>query len=46
MMIIVCYLVVSRVPSVHDLDSITSLFSDHMSDIGVPENNKVTLLKS
>jgi hypothetical protein len=33
------------VSSVHDFDSITPLFSDHMPYIGVSEN-KVTLTKS
>jgi hypothetical protein len=46
MMTVVCYLVFSRVPSVHDFISITLLFSDHMPDTGVPENNRVTLSKS
>jgi hypothetical protein len=34
------------VPSVGGFDSITLLFSDHTSDIGVLENNMITLLKS
>jgi hypothetical protein len=42
----VCSLVLARVPSVHNFDSITLLFSDHTPDIGVMENNRVTLLKS
>jgi hypothetical protein len=46
MTIIVCYLVLACVPSIHDFDSIISLFSDHMGDTGVLENNRVTLLKS
>jgi hypothetical protein len=46
MMIVACYLVLSRVPFVHDFGSITPLFSDHTPNTGVPENNKVTLSKS
>jgi predicted ThiF/HesA family dinucleotide-utilizing enzyme len=43
---IACYLVLSRVHFIHDFDNITPLFSDHMSDIVVPENNRVMLSKS
>jgi hypothetical protein len=43
---VACYLVLARVPSIHDFGNITPTFSDHMHDTGVPENNKVTLLKS
>jgi hypothetical protein len=46
MMTIVCYLVLSRIPSIHDFYSIIMLFSDHMLDAGVLENNRVTLSKS
>jgi hypothetical protein len=46
MMTIACYLVMSRVPSVHDFTSITELFSNHMPDTSVSENNRVTLSKS
>jgi hypothetical protein len=46
MMIVVYYMILSHVPYVHDLDSITPLFSDHMPDTGVSENNRVILLKS
>jgi hypothetical protein len=35
----VCSLVLAHVPSVHNFDSITLMFSDHMLDIGVKENN-------
>jgi hypothetical protein len=45
-MIVVCYLVLSHVPSVHDFDSITPHFFNHMSDTSVLENNKVMLSKS
>jgi hypothetical protein len=38
MVIVVCSLVLARVPSVHDFNSITSLFSDHTPDINVMEN--------
>jgi hypothetical protein len=30
----------------NDFDNITPLFFNHTPDIGVPENNRVTLLKS
>jgi hypothetical protein len=43
---IACYLVLSHVPSIHDFDNITPLFSDHMPDIGVPKNNRVAMSKS
>jgi hypothetical protein len=46
MAVIVCSLVLAHVPSIHNFDSITLLFSDHMLDIGVKENNGVTLSKS
>jgi hypothetical protein len=48
MIVVVFYLVLSHVPFVHDFDSITMLFSNHTldTDIGVPENNRVTLSKS
>jgi hypothetical protein len=46
MMIVVCYLVLSHVPSVHGFDSITPHFFNHMSDTSVLENNKVMLSKS
>jgi hypothetical protein len=46
MMIVVCYLVLSRVPFIHDFDSMTLLFSNHTFVTGVPENNRVTLSKS
>jgi hypothetical protein len=36
----------SHVSSVHDFGSITPLFFDHMPNIGVMENNRITLLKS
>jgi hypothetical protein len=43
---IACSLVQAHVPSVHNFDSITMMFSDHMPDIGVTENNGVMLSKS
>jgi hypothetical protein len=46
MAVIVYSLVLARVPSVRNFDSITLLFSDHTLDIGVKENNGVTLSKS
>jgi hypothetical protein len=46
MVVVVCSLVLARVPSVHNFDSITLLFSDQTFDIGVKENNGVTLSKS
>jgi hypothetical protein len=46
MNIVTCYLVLCLVPSVHDFNNITSMFSDHMFDNGVPENNTVMLSKS
>jgi hypothetical protein len=39
MVVIACSLVLARVPSIHNFDSITLMFSDHMLDIGVKENN-------
>jgi hypothetical protein len=44
--VVACSLVLARVPSIRDFDSITPLFSNHTSDIGVTENNRVTLSKS
>jgi hypothetical protein len=41
-----CSLVLAYVSSVHDFGSITPLFSDHMPDIGVTENNGVMLSNS
>jgi hypothetical protein len=46
MIVIACYLVLSRVPFIHNFSSVTPLFSDHTSDTGVSENNRVTLSKS
>jgi hypothetical protein len=46
MMAIACYLVLARVPSIHDFDIITPLFSDHTPNTDVLENNRVTLQKS
>jgi hypothetical protein len=46
MVVVACSLVLARVPSIHNFDSITLLFSDHTLDIGVKENNGVTLSKS
>jgi hypothetical protein len=46
MMVVACFLILVRVPSVRNLDSITLLIYDHMLDIGVKENNGVTLSKS
>jgi hypothetical protein len=46
MTVVMCSLVLSHVPSVHNFDNITLLFSDHTLDIGVNENNGVTLSKS
>jgi hypothetical protein len=43
---VACYLVLARVPSIRNFDSITLLFSNHTLDIGVKENNRVTLSKS
>jgi hypothetical protein len=45
MVVVACSLVLARVPSVHNFGSITVLFFDHTSDIGVTENNGVTLSK-
>jgi hypothetical protein len=39
-------LVLARVTFVHNFGSITPMFSDHMPDTGVPENNIVLLSKS
>jgi hypothetical protein len=36
---------ISHVSFVHDFGSITLLFFDHMPNIDVPENNRVTLPK-
>jgi hypothetical protein len=41
----VCSLVLTRVSSVRNFDSITSLLSNHTPDIGVTENNEITLSK-
>jgi hypothetical protein len=46
MAVVTCSLVLARVPVIRDFDSITLLFSDHTLDIGVKENNGVTLSKS
>jgi hypothetical protein len=46
MVVVACSLVLAHVPSVHNFDSITLLFSDHTLDIGVKENKGVTLSKS
>jgi predicted ThiF/HesA family dinucleotide-utilizing enzyme len=46
MMIVAYYLVLSHVPYVHDFDNITPLFSDHVADTDVLENNRVMMLKS
>jgi hypothetical protein len=46
MTVVVCSLILAPVSSVCNFDSITLLFSDHMFDIGVKENNGVTLSKS
>jgi hypothetical protein len=46
MMVIACSLVLARVPSIRNFDSITLLFSDHTFDIDVTKNNVVTLSKS
>jgi hypothetical protein len=46
MLNVVCYLILSRVPSVHDFDNITLFFSDHMPDTDVSKNNRVALSKS
>jgi hypothetical protein len=46
MAVITCSLVLARVPSIRNFDSIILLFSDHTPDIGVTENNGVTLSKS
>jgi hypothetical protein len=43
---IACSLVLAHVPSVHNFDSTTLLFFDYTPNIGVTENNGVTLLKS
>jgi hypothetical protein len=42
MTVVVCSLVLARVPSVRNFDSITLLFFDHMLDIGV---NRTTGLR-
>jgi hypothetical protein len=42
MMAIACYLVLARVPSIHDFDIITPLFSDHTPNTDVLENNSYT----
>jgi hypothetical protein len=41
-----CSLILTRVPFIRNFSSITLLFSDHTSDTGVMENNRVTLSKS
>jgi cell shape-determining protein MreC len=42
-MVVVAYsLILARVPSVRNFDSITLLFSDHTLDISVKENNGVS----
>jgi hypothetical protein len=46
MVLVACSLVLARVPSIHDFDSITPVLSNHMLDIGVTENTGVTVLKS
>jgi hypothetical protein len=46
MVVVACALVLARVPSVCNFGSITLLFSNHTSDIGVTENNGVTFSKS
>jgi hypothetical protein len=46
MTVIACSLFLDCVPSVRNFDSITLLFSDHTLNIGVKENNGVTLSKS
>jgi hypothetical protein len=46
MTVVACSLVLANVPSIHNFDSITLLFSDHMPNIGVTKNNRVTLSKS
>jgi hypothetical protein len=46
MMIVVCYLVLSHVAYIHDFDNITPLFSDHMVDTDMLENNRVMMSKS
>jgi hypothetical protein len=46
MTIVACYVVLTRLPSIHDFDNITLLFSDHTPDTSVLENNRVTLSKS
>jgi hypothetical protein len=46
MVVVACSLVLARVPSIHNFDSITLLFSDQKFDIGVKETNGVALLKS
>jgi hypothetical protein len=46
MMTLACYLVLSHIHSIHDFGSITLLFSNHMSNTDVLENNRVILLKS
>jgi hypothetical protein len=46
MVVVACSPVLARVPSVRNFDSIILLFFDHTLDIGVKENNGVTLSKS
>jgi hypothetical protein len=46
MMTIVCYLVLTHVPFIHNFGSITMLSFDHIPDTGVPENNRFMLSKS
>jgi hypothetical protein len=41
--IVMCYLVSARVSFIRDFGSITPLFSNHIPNIGVPENIRVTL---
>jgi hypothetical protein len=44
--VVTCSLILARVPSVRNFNSITLLSSDHTLDIGVKENNGITLSKS
>jgi hypothetical protein len=46
MMTIVCYLVLTHVPFIHNFSSIIMLSFDHIPDTGVPENNRFMLSKS
>jgi hypothetical protein len=46
MVVVACSPVLARVPSVRNFDSIIPRFFDHTLDIGVKENNGVTLSKS